>query len=116
MPFQTSLLRSPSVISTANCRISGIFLGFSPSNGRWEPNVGVSKTRAERALLQIVVQSRFVTPELATVDGSWIFTGARDTAGKELLAIKAGDLNSSKRKMEAGNSLQRVKMVIFGEP
>ena len=52
------LLHSPSVISTANCRISGIFLGFSPSNGRWEPNVGVSKTRAERALLQILVQSQ----------------------------------------------------------
>ena len=58
MPFQISLLRPPSAISTANCRIFGIFLGFSPSNGRWEPNVGVSKTRAERALLQIVVQSR----------------------------------------------------------
>src|SRR6516225_954287 len=36
MPFQISLLRPPSAISTANCRIFGIFLGFSPSNGRWE--------------------------------------------------------------------------------
>lgn len=75
MPFQISLLRSPSVISTANCRISGIFLGFSPSNGRWEPNVGVSKTRAERALLQIVVQSRQsfpnpITEELAVIRNS----------------------------------------------
>ena len=29
-------------------------------------------------------QIRFITPELATVDGSWTVTGARDAHGKEL--------------------------------
>src|SRR5215469_17560346 len=62
MPFQIPLLRPPSAISTTNCRIFGIFLGFSPSNGRWEPNVGVSKTPAERVFLQTLVQSRFEIP------------------------------------------------------
>lgn len=34
-----------------------------------------------------VEQIRFITPELATVDGSWVVTGAHDATGKELSAI-----------------------------
>jgi hypothetical protein len=35
-----------------------------------------------------VEQIRFITPELATVDGSWTLTGARGADGKELAPIK----------------------------
>jgi hypothetical protein len=35
-----------------------------------------------------VEQIRFITPELATVDGSWTVTGARGADGKELAPIK----------------------------
>jgi hypothetical protein len=31
---------------------------------------------------------RFLTPELAIVDGQWTITGARDTEGRELPPIK----------------------------
>ena len=35
-----------------------------------------------------VEQVRFVTPELATVDGAWTVTGARDASGKMMPPIK----------------------------
>jgi ketosteroid isomerase-like protein len=35
-----------------------------------------------------VEQIRFITPELATVDGSWTVTGARGADGKELAPIQ----------------------------
>ena len=56
-----------------------------------------------------VEQIRFITPELAMVDGSWTVTGARDASGKELPLIKGRDLNSSRRRMEDGGSSQPEK-------
>jgi hypothetical protein len=35
-----------------------------------------------------VEQVRFISPDLATVDGSWTVMGARDAGGKELPPIK----------------------------
>src|SRR6266700_3762369 len=35
-----------------------------------------------------IEQDRFITPELATVDGSWAVEGARDGQGRELTPFK----------------------------
>ncbi len=37
---------------------------------------------------------RFLTPDLAIVDGSWTITGARDAAGKELPPIRGRESRS----------------------
>jgi len=51
-----------------------------------------------------IEQVRFITPDLATVDGSWTVTGARDADGKELQPPKAGGSNLSRRKTASGVS------------
>ena len=43
-----------------------------------------------------VEQIRFITSDLATVDGSWTVTGARGSDGKELLHSTAGGLRTPK--------------------
>ena len=60
-----------------------------------------------------IEQIRFVTPELATVDGSWIVTGARDAAGKELPAIKGRGFELLQKKNGSWKFIATREMVIF---
>jgi len=57
-----------------------------------------------------VEQIRFITPELATVDGSWTVTGARGAGGKVLAPIKVEDLRSFRRETVNGDSSQLAKI------
>ena len=60
-----------------------------------------------------IEQIRFVTPELATVDGSWIVTGARDAAGTELPAIKGRGFELLQKKNGSWKFIATREMVIF---
>lgn len=46
----------------------------------------------------IIERVRFLTPDLAIVDGSWTITGARDAAGKELLSLRGRGVEVAQRK------------------
>jgi uncharacterized protein (TIGR02246 family) len=61
-----------------------------------------------------IEQIRFITPELATVDGSWTVTGARDAAGKELPAIKGRGFELVQKKNGIWKFIATREMVIFG--
>ena len=60
-----------------------------------------------------VEQVRFITPELATVDGSWIVTGARGADGKELPPIKGRGLELVQKKDGRWRIIMTREMVIF---
>jgi hypothetical protein len=61
-----------------------------------------------------IEQIRFITPELATVDGSWTVMGARDVAGKELPAIKGRGFELVQKKNGKWKFIATREMVIFG--
>lgn len=61
-----------------------------------------------------IEQIRFITPELATVDGSWAVTGARGAAGKELPAIKGRGFELVQKKNGSWKFIATREMVIFG--
>ena len=60
-----------------------------------------------------IEQIRFITLELATVDGSWTVTGARDAAGKELPAIKGRGFELVQKKNGSWKFIATREMVIF---
>lgn len=61
-----------------------------------------------------IEQIRFITPELATVDGSWTVTGARDASGKELPVIKGRGFELVQKKNGRWSFIATREMVIFG--
>ena len=58
-------------------------------------------------------QIRFITPELATVDGSWTVTGARDTHGKELPPLQGRGFELVQKKHGRWRFIETREMVIF---
>ena len=63
--------------------------------------------------MAIVEQIRFITPELATVDGSWIVTGARDGEGKELPPIRGRGFKLVQKNAGRWRFLVTREMVVF---
>ena len=61
-----------------------------------------------------IEQIRFVTPELATVDGSWTVTGARDASGKDLPVIRGRGFELVQKKNGRWRFIATREMVIFG--
>ena len=60
-----------------------------------------------------VEQIRSITPELATVDGSWTVTGARSAGGKELAPIKGRGFEVLQKKNGKWKFIATREMVIF---
>jgi uncharacterized protein (TIGR02246 family) len=60
-----------------------------------------------------VEQIRFITSELATVDGSWTVTGARDAGGKELAPIKGRGFEVVQKRNGKWRFVATREMVIF---
>jgi len=60
-----------------------------------------------------VEQIRFIAPELATVDGSWIVTGARGADGNELAPIKGRGFEIVQKKNGKWRFIATREMVIF---
>jgi uncharacterized protein (TIGR02246 family) len=60
-----------------------------------------------------VEQIRFITPELATVDGSWTVTGARGADGKELAPIKGRGFEVVQKRNGKWRFIATREMVIF---
>lgn len=60
-----------------------------------------------------VEQIRFITPELAAVDGSWVVTGAHDAAGKELPAIHGRGFELVQKKNGGWRFIVTREMVVF---
>jgi uncharacterized protein (TIGR02246 family) len=60
-----------------------------------------------------IEQIRFITSELATVDGSWIITGSRDATGKELSVIKDRGFELVQKKNRSWKFVATREMVIF---
>ena len=56
---------------------------------------------------------RFLTPELAVVDGLWTVTGARDAAGKELPPIKGRGLEVVQKRNGRWWFVATREMIIF---
>ena len=61
-----------------------------------------------------IEQIRFVTADLATVDGTWTVIGARDAAGKELPVIKGRGFELVQKKSGRWRFIATREMVIFG--
>ncbi len=61
-----------------------------------------------------IQQIRFITTELATVDGVWTVTGARDTTGKELPVIRGRGFELVQKKNGIWKFVATREMVIFG--
>jgi uncharacterized protein (TIGR02246 family) len=61
-----------------------------------------------------VEQIRFITPDLATVDGSWTVVGARDTNGKEMAPIRGGGFELVQKKAGQWRFIATREMVLFG--
>lgn len=61
-----------------------------------------------------IEQIRFITPDLATVDGTWTVTGARDATGKELPAIRGRGFELVQKKSGRWRFIATREMVIFG--
>ncbi len=60
---------------------------------------------------------RFLTPDLAIVDGSWTITGAVDAAGKQLGPIRGRGMEVAQRKGGQWRFVATREMVIFqGNP
>jgi uncharacterized protein (TIGR02246 family) len=62
----------------------------------------------------MIEQIRFITPEIATVDGIWIVTGARDGTGQELPPIKGRGFEVVQKKSGRWRFILTREMVIFG--
>ena len=60
-----------------------------------------------------VEQIRFITPELATVDGSWTVTGARSADGKVLAPIKGRGFEVVQKRNGKWRFIATREMVIF---
>jgi uncharacterized protein (TIGR02246 family) len=60
-----------------------------------------------------VEQIRFITSELATVDGSWMVTGARDADGKELAPIQGRGFEVVQKKNGKWRFIVTREMVVF---
>jgi uncharacterized protein (TIGR02246 family) len=60
-----------------------------------------------------VEQIRFITPELATVDGSWTVAGARDGEGKELSPIKGRGFELVQKRTGRWRFIVTREMVVF---
>lgn len=60
-----------------------------------------------------VEQIRFITPELATVDGSWTVTGARGAGGKVLAPIKGRGFEVVQNRNGKWRFIATREMVIF---
>ena len=58
-------------------------------------------------------QIRFITSDLATVDGSWTVTGARDAEGKELPPIKGRGFELVQKKDGGWQFIVTREMVLF---
>lgn len=60
-----------------------------------------------------IEQIRFITAEVATVDGSWTVTGARDAAGHELPAINGRGFGLVQKRHGTWRFIATREMVIF---
>ncbi len=60
-----------------------------------------------------VEQIRFITSDLATVDGSWTVTGARAADGKELAPIKGRGFEVVQKKNGKWRFIVTREMVVF---
>ena len=69
------------------------------------------KTGQQTATIE---QIRFITPEIATVDGTWTVTGARDATGEELPPIKGRGFEVVQKKSGRWRFILTREMVIFG--
>jgi uncharacterized protein (TIGR02246 family) len=56
---------------------------------------------------------RFLTPELAIVDGSWTISGARDEAGTELVALSGRGVEIAQKRDGQWRFVATREMVIF---
>ena len=61
-----------------------------------------------------IEQVRFITPEIATVDGTWTVTGARDASGQEMAPIKGRGFEVVQKKNGRWRFVVTREMVIFG--
>ena len=61
-----------------------------------------------------IEQIRFITQDLATVDGTWTVTGARDTTGKDLPVIKGRGFELVQKKNGKWRFVATREMVVFG--
>ena len=69
------------------------------------------KTGQQTATIE---QIRFITPDIATVDGGWTVTGARDATGQELPPIKGRGFEVVQKKSGRWRFILTREMVIFG--
>jgi len=60
-----------------------------------------------------IEQIRFITPELARVDGSWTVTGARGTDGQKLPPIKGRGFELVQKKGGRWRFISTREMVVF---
>jgi uncharacterized protein (TIGR02246 family) len=60
-----------------------------------------------------IEQIRFITPELATVDGTWTVTGARGADGKELSPIKGRGFEVVQKRNGKWRFIATREMLIF---
>jgi hypothetical protein len=70
---------------------------------------GVGKVTQQSTIERV----RFLTPDLAIVDGSWTITGARDAAGKELPPIRGRGVEIAQRKDGQWRFVATREMVIW---
>lgn len=61
-----------------------------------------------------IEQIRFITPDLATVDGTWTVTGAREPDGRELPVIKGRGFELVQKKSGRWRFIATREMAIFG--
>jgi uncharacterized protein (TIGR02246 family) len=69
------------------------------------------KTGQQTATIE---QIRFITPEIATVDGTWTVSGARDATGQELPPIKGRGFEVVQKKSGRWRFILTREMVVFG--
>ena len=60
-----------------------------------------------------IEQIRFITPELATVDGSWIVARARNAEGRELPPIRGRGFELVQEKAGQWRFIVTREMVVF---
>lgn len=60
-----------------------------------------------------VEQIRFITPQLATIDGSWTVRGARDINGKELPPVHGRGFELAQKKAGRWRFIATREMVVF---
>ncbi len=60
-----------------------------------------------------IEQIRFITPEIATIDGSWTVKGARGTDGKELPPIMGRGFELVRKKDGRWRFIATREMVVF---